>query len=295
MSKNFTFQVPIPHDQGFIGRSCSNPDCRRYFKISHESITDHMYCPYCAQQYHKSDFMTQEQNDYINQYARGKALEYAHNEIRKMFSRTFSGSKHVKFKPGRPYRAKPVIPQYSERELDTQLECPTCKCKFQVDGIFGYCPGCKTENLSIYGANLTIIKNEIKNSNETNRALRHAYADLVSTFEIFCKQKSALLTTETTRFQMLFETRKFFKKHLSIDIFMDLNQNEILTLRRIFQKRHLYEHDKGIINVKYIKEIPEDKNLLGQKAKLDINEFEMGAESLRKIIDSLIIIMNKTI
>lgn len=295
MSKYFTFQVPMPHDQGFIGRSCKNSSCNRYFKIFHESITDYMYCPYCAQQYHKNELMTQEQRNYLNQYAREKALEYAHNEMRKMFSRSFSNSKYVKFQPGRPYRARPVLPGYSEKELDTQLECPSCNCKFQVDGIFGFCPGCKSENLSIYDANLSIIKNEIEGADDTERALRHAYADLVSTFEIFCKQKSSLVTAETTRFQMLFETRKFFKKHLCIDILMDLNQNEILTLRRIFQKRHLYEHDKGIINAKYVKEIPEDKDLLNQKAELNINEFTAGAESLRKIIDTLITGLNQAI
>ena len=87
MSKYFTFHVPIPHDQGFIGRSCKNQSCTRYFKIFHESITENMYCPYCAQQYHKNELMTKEQNNYLNQYAKEKVLEYAHNEIRKMFSK----------------------------------------------------------------------------------------------------------------------------------------------------------------------------------------------------------------
>ncbi len=295
MSNYFTIQVPMPHDRGFIGRSCKNSICNRYFKIFHESITEYMYCPYCAQQYHKNELMTQAQINYLQQIAREKALEYTHKEISKMFARSFSGSKNIKFKPGTPYRAKTVSPTYTEQELDSQLQCPKCNCIFQVDGIFGYCPGCKTENISIYDANMSIIKKEIENNKDNDRALRHAYADLVSTFEIFCKNKSALITTETARFQMLFEARKFFKRHIKIDILVDVEQDELLNLRRIFQKRHLYEHSKGIINEKYIREIPEDKKLLGQKAKLSIDEFEAGAMSLRKIIDKLILGINKTI
>lgn len=285
----------MPHDEGFVGRECNNQDCKRYFKIFYESLSDHLYCPYCAQKYHKNDLMTGEQLDYLKKAAKEKALELVHSELQKAFKRSFSGSKNVKYKPGRPYRAKTVQPHYQEKELDSQLECPLCNCTFQVDGIFGYCPGCKAENMAIYDANLALIKKEIDGDSDNNRALRHAYSDLVSTFEIFCKNKSKLLTDNATRFQILFEARRFFKRLIRIDILEELNIDELLNLRRVFQKRHAYEHNNGIIDERYVKEIPEDKELLGTKAELSIQEFESAAQALRKIIDTLLKGVEKSI
>jgi hypothetical protein len=288
MSDIVTWRINMPHDEGFIGRECNNQDCKRYFKIYYKSISDYLYCPYCAQKYHKNDLITEEQIEYLKRAAKEKALELVHSELQKALKSGFSGSKGVTFKPGKPYRAIPVQPLYQEKKLDSQLECPLCNCSFQVAGIFGYCPGCKNENISIYDANLALIKKEIEKDSDNNRALRHAYSDLVSTFEIYCKKKSKLITDVTTRFQILFEARRFFNKHIEIDILSELSIDELLNLRRVFQKRHAYEHNSGIIDERYLKEIPEDKELLGTKAELTIIEFEIAAHALRKTIDRLL-------
>ena len=91
-----------------------------------------------------------------------------------------------------------------------------------------------------YDANVNLILKEIENTSNKERALRHAYADIVSTFEIFCKQKAQKKTTRTTKFQDLYEARIFFKKYLNVDILEELSNEEELTFKRIFQKRHLY-------------------------------------------------------
>jgi hypothetical protein len=64
--------------------------------------------------------------------------------------------------------------------------------------------------------------------------------------------------------------------------------DELLNLGRVFQKRHAYEHNTGIIDERYVKDFPEDKGLLGTKAELTIKEFESVALALRKIIDTLL-------
>ncbi|MEJ2601012.1 MAG: hypothetical protein P8Z00_21955, partial [Anaerolineales bacterium] len=104
---------------------------------------------------------------------------------------------------------------------------------------------------------MEIIKQEVAANQDSQRALRHAYTDLVSTFEAFSKKKAKLFTDEDIRFQMLFEVRKLFKGHLGVDIFNSLSNVDLLTLRRVFQKRHAYEHYQGIIEEKYVRLIPE--------------------------------------
>lgn len=287
-----SFKITIPTDEGFIGRQCKNPDCNKYFRIYHESIKENIYCPYCGVLFEKSELNTADQSAYFKEAVLEKAKEHAFAEIDKMFgnlARQNIPNKFVKFKhkPIR-YCAKPVYPKYEEKKVDSELTCPECNSRFQVYGIFGFCPVCKNENILIYDANLDIINHEIESAIEPDRALRHAYSDLVSSFEIFCKKKAKQITTDVTRFQILFETRRFFKQHLKIDILSNLKPNEELTIRRIFQKRHSYEHNEGMITEKYIKNVPEDKNLLRTKAILSKEEFNHGAKILRKIIDNLI-------
>lgn len=288
--KVIRFEVSVPTDQGFIGRSCKNPDCERYFKIRVDSLKQEMFCPYCGTCFSKEELTTSDQREYFKEAAIEKTKKYMYDEIDKIFGRHARRpkSKHVIFehKPIR-YREKRVRPRYRELRVDSELVCSECNFPFQVFGIFGYCPSCRSENLWIYDANLAIIRQEISLSSDPQRALRHAYSDLVSTFESFCRTKAQSITPETARFQVMSSTRKFFKKHLGIDIFTGLDNDDLLTLRRVFQKRHLYEHNRGIINEKYIRMIPEDAKLLGQQAELSLDELEHAAESLRSALDNL--------
>jgi hypothetical protein len=291
MSKKIIqFKVTVPTDEGFIGRSCKNPGCGRYFKVHVDSFRDEMFCPYCGTRFSKEELTTDDQRKYFTEAALEKARKYVYDEIDKMFGRHArkSRGKNLRFeyKPMR-YREKSVRPRYEELQVDSELTCSECNFLFQVFGIFGYCPGCRSENLWIYDANLAIIRQEVSSSSDPQRALRYAYSDLVSTFESFCTTKAQSITTETARFQVLSSARKFFKQHLGVDIFDGLDNDDMLTLRRIFQKRHLYEHNRGIINARYTRMIPEDAKLLGTRAELSLDELEHAAESLRGVLDSL--------
>lgn len=250
-----------------------------------------MYCPYCGTQFPMHKLTTSDQAEHAKDAALEQGKAYVMGEIDEMLAglaRDTRRNKHIKFvhKPTR-YRARNVEPRYREKEVDSELTCPDCGSRFQVYGIFGFCPGCRTENILIYDANLTAIENEIARSSDKDRALRHAYADLVSTFEDFCGRKARALTTDTAHFQDLFAARRFFKKQLGADIFGGICSKDMLHLRRVFQKRHTWQHARGIIGDRYVRMIPEDKALLGKEAPLSMAEFRSAARSLRTALDSL--------
>jgi hypothetical protein len=79
-----------------------------------------------------------------------------------------------------------------------------------------------------------------------------------------------------------------FKEHLGVDLFNDLSNDDLLALRRVFQKRHAYEHYQGIIEDKYVRMIPEDKHLLNQKAELSLDEFIRAAQALRYVFEKML-------
>jgi hypothetical protein len=118
--------------------------------------------------------------------------------------------------------------------------------------------------------------------------LRHAYTDLVSTFEIFCRKEASRRAIENGRFQNLTHTRRLFKDKAGVDIFADLTVDQIRLLKRVFEKRHVHEHNEGIISERYVEQIPEDAGLLGQRAQLSSEELEAAASVLRVVLERLV-------
>ncbi len=287
-----SFSISVPtDDEGFVGRACDSKDCGQYFKIFLPDHKEELYCPYCAAKFSENDLLTGDQHKYLLEAAKEEARFYAVKELQKVLKKAFRGSSGrksgISYKPGRITKQQ-VHPLYEEREVDTELRCPTCETRFQVYGIFGYCPGCCAENLSIYDANWDIIKKEVDASDNPQRALRHAYCDLVSAFETFCKRKAAMLTNESCNFQVLFDVRKFFKRHVSVDILDGLSIGAMLALRRVFNKRHAYIHCGGQITEKYVRMVPEDSKLLNQQAMLKFSELEEAATAMRSAIAVLV-------
>ena len=288
------FTISFPTDEGYFGRECNNRQCGRYFRVHSEDLQERMFCPYCGVQFHKDQFFTRSQLAFAHRVAEEKALKYAHDEIDRMLRRTFgrsSGSGLLKWEiKTKRYRERPVHPDYQEQKVDTALTCHQCGVRFQVDGIFGYCPKCGVEHLRIYDANLVIIRQEVETASNPERALRHAYSDLVSTFELLCKRRAVKLTGERGRFQNLAATKQFFLTHGGADVFDLLAAAEFLTLRRVFQKRHIYAHGSATIDDRYIREVPEDAALYGTAPTLSMSEFDAAATAIRKVLDRIVLL-----
>lgn len=295
MSNILTFKISIPHTNGFFGRECNNPECKRYFKIHKESLKDDMYCPYCGKFLNKNQLWTKEQLHHAEKNAYEEGMKYVSHKIDNILEKTFGKTLKTSsrgfmsisssYKRGSPY-IKSQIPPPREKEVDSEVECSQCKAMFQVYGIFGYCPLCKYDNIIIYDTNISIILTEIDNAQDKNRALRYAYNDLVATFEGFCKKRNH--TGKKYNFQDLNTVRRFFKNTISKDIFNGIQSDELLTIKRLFQKRHAYQHNKGKIDQKYIHIIPEDEVFLNTVAVLCLEEFKEATEVLRKMLLNVI-------
>ena len=290
--KLISFSLTVPTDNGFIGRSCSNLGCGKYFKIKVDTAQERMFCPYCGFQFSKDELMTREQEAHFRAAAEEQAKEFFLGEVDKLFAdlaRKNRGNKFLKIehRPQR-YKARHITPHYQEHLVDSELTCGRCHFTFQVFGIFGYCPGCRNENLRIYDANFAIIRKEIETSSNKQRALRHAYSDLVSTFEQVTTARAKAITQERARFQDLYETRKFFKEQTGRDIFAHIDEVRVRHLQRVFLKRHVYEHNNGIISDRFVQKMPEDKHLLGQRAALSLEELEEAAVTLKQVLDNVV-------
>lgn len=275
------FQISFPTDGGFWGRQCKQ--CGKYFKIDADKIKPELYCPYCGELQPNDNLWTMEQTQQATEIATSVGQRYIEDELEKMFKSTFRNSKFIKYTPGRKTIPRTSVTRHLEKPVDSEIECPICKLKFQIYGIFGYCPSCREESLLIYETNLQIIIQEINSASDKTRALRHAYNDVVSTFEGYCKLVAKRSGLEDTNFQNLTSTKKLFKKY-QLDIYRDISESEKTTIKRVFEKRHAYQHAQGLITEKYIQNIPQDKKLLDTKAQLSVSELTEGIDVLKKIL-----------
>jgi len=247
-----------------------------------------MCCPYCGLNFDKSKLHTSQQAAHIKEAAKAEALFFARQKLQEMLKDVARESRGtLSYKPS-PIFKQHVSPRYKERQIDTQLTCPQCNCRFQIYGIFGYCPSCEESNLQIYDTNWEIIKREIASAANQERALRHAYSDLVSAFELFCANKAKRFNVVVPSFQILFDARRFFKESAGVDMLAQLEASELLALRRVFQKRHVAIHGGGIIGERYVKMIPEDRLLLGKKVEMALAELELAAAATKKALTCLV-------
>ncbi len=290
MSSQLTFRISVPTQDSFLGRECNNPECKRYFKIHIDHFKDEMFCPYCGVLFDKEQLWTQEQLDYAKKHVIEEGTAYVVNELDKIFKHAFKKNSSnrsgfsVTYKSNGPYKKK-HISSPSERDTDTELECVTCHSKFQIIGLFGYCPCCHEDNIIVYDTNIKILLDEIKSSSNQEKSLRHAYNDLVSTFENYCKNKNT--TGKRHNFQNLDIAKNFFMNNYRKELFNGITPGELETIKRFFQKRHVYQHNKGYIDQKYIEIIPSDSPLLGSKAVLTLEEFNKSTALIRKILLNL--------
>lgn len=289
MNLKTEYKITIPTTNGFVGRRCSADGCGKYFQIHQRSINTELICPYCGEKNPIESMWTESQADYARDVVAEDVMSQVTNELQKMFKgleRSNRRNSMIKFKASStPYRKKYVSPPI-ENKIDTEIACSECTGRFQVYGIFGYCPLCKYENIKIYDANLAILEREIDSATNKQRALRHAYNDLVSTFESFCKKYSP--ESANVNFQNLRNAKQHFKKQNGIDIYEGLNEEIKVKIKRVFMKRHVYMHSEGVISDQYVKDIPADAKLLGQKAVLSKKELLEGADILRKIINNIV-------
>ena len=277
------YKISFPTDKGFWGRECNI--CNKYFKIDSEKIKDNLFCPYCGNLQPNKELWTKEQNEVGRKIAYQVGKRYIEDEVGKMFKDIFNNSKTITFTPGS--RTKITQPStHVEKEVDTEIKCPTCDMTFQVYGIFGFCPWCKEDNILIYEANLNILIQEIDYSKDPNRSLRHAYNDLVSTFESYCKLVSEKHNLGVVNFQNLKNTKDNFKKD-GLNIYNGISGIEKIKIKRVFEKRHAYQHAKGKITAEFIKNIPEDSKLIDTIALLSKTEFLEGVEILKKVFRTI--------
>jgi len=303
MSNDFKISVEIPVDEeGMLGRECL--ECEEYFKIKLGTGLDTTYChcPYCDYEGEGDTFWTPEQIEYAQSIALNQVINKhitpAFDKLRKSFRdlerRTRGGMIEFKFRSSNDNLNLPV--KYnSEKELETTVTCNNCGLVFSVFGVFARCPDCACINaFTVFEKSLLVVqkKLDLLHNPEVPEALRadsmkYFLSEAISVFDGLGKE---LQKKYPEKFPP--NVRNLFQKLYVLDEKMNCeiskNHDNFNRLLKMFQVRHLYEHNMGVIDDDFTRKIPDLISLKGKKYNLtyiEIRDFLSDVECLGHIIE----------
>ena len=257
-----------PDDQGMIGRQCPQYDCGLHFKLRLGTGRDaeSIRCPYCRAEGDPSRFFTKDQMDYaISMAARdivGPMVQGFKRNIERMNRRQSGGLLQLKFSVD----YKPVsIHRYVERQLETEVTCDNCSLEFSVYGVFASCPCCGQPNaLNVVMSSLETAKKKLALSEEPSldqelrqEFVKDALTGSVAAFDAFGKAlASNHPTLSPASRRNLFQDIEALSAHLQT-----LGEPTLETtvgvpawedIKRFFQARHIYIHNAGVVDERFV-------------------------------------------
>lgn len=247
------FPVFIASDsQGKFGHHC--PGCGGYWR----SGPWPNICPYCATNAYGYQFLSEAQRRYVRHYCEvlREALES------KADGEVVIDMNIVADAMGKE-GDKPAF-YVSEQSQQRKFTCGACEEFNDILGSFGYCSSCGTRNdLAIFEEQaVSTIRERLNAGNAPEDSVRDAVASFDSFVAQYARQLADLVPLTKRRkdrllkqrFHNLEEVRVTFKNWFDIDVCAGMKEGDIAFVALMFHRRHVYEHNGGEVDQKYLED-----------------------------------------
>jgi len=282
-------------EKGYFDRECPNENCLFTFKINtedwKEKVSDEeVHCPKCGFIAPADKWWTQTQLDRMQEIALSYATNYVQEELGKAYKdleRSTRNNKYVqiKYEPGQriSFVNNPIG---ASKEWEQDITCEKCGTRYSVIGSAFFCPCCGHNSAkNCYEESLDTIKKMIDSLPEMENMLtalhgkdkavtmcrsmlESSIGDTVSSFQKF----AAVVYTEQSGvearvndFQIVEKGSNLFQKACGKGYDNWLSAEEMDTLNRFFQQRHLIEHNSAIVDQMYIDKTTDASYRVGQR------------------------------
>jgi len=295
---NKEIRVSLPTDiEGFIGRECPHPQCQQYFKVKAGTglPTNECICPYCGYKGDHREFFTRDQIEYAKSVALkeflGPELRKLERSFKQLERSTRGGFIEIKVTMRRrPFRLK----FYQERELETHVVCDSCGLEFAIYGVFANCPDCGQLNaLEVFAKSIEVARKRLRlldsleQSDEDLRdaILSDALSGAISVFDALGKalrrrHPDLLPARPRNLFQNLGALSEALSKGIGQSLADVVGEEDTAFLMKMFQVRHIYEHNVGVVDDDFVGKVPNSAHLKGRRYQLERDEVEKSLDSL---------------
>lgn len=179
---------------------------------------------------------------------------------------------------------------HSEISQQNKFACRACKARHDILGRFGFCSCCGARNdLQMLQQEIAAIRKRINSSGSYSNFVK----DAISAFDTMGRNYAQILRKkipmtparkarlEKLSFHNLETFAAFIQAAFDIDLFAKMNNEDIQFITRMFHRRHIYEHNGGEVDEKYLK----DSGDTSVKLKQAIRETQSSAH---KTCDSVL-------
>lgn len=250
-------------NEGKFGHLC--PACGGYWRSGPWPNV----CPYCAVMAPTHDFLSGAQKRYVQRYCEvlSEALRSDHDVQVKI------DMDEVADAVGKEGE-KPAF-YVSEESQQHKFVCSACEQFNDILGRFGYCSTCGTRNDLVEFEEQAVsgIRSRLKASAQPEDCVRDGVAAFDSFIAQYAKQLAMLVPMIerrrarllNQRFHDLNETQRIFAEWFGIDLFNGMPESERSFAARMFHRRHVYEHNGGEIDERYLKDSGDSSVRLKQR------------------------------
>lgn len=310
-------EIPITihsDEKGYFDRECPNENCLYTFKINmqdwKEKVSDdEVHCPMCGHIDTADKWWTQEQLESMQKIAASYAMSMITKELDKAFGKLAHSTRNNKFlkityKPSKKitFQNNPIG---QSEEWETDITCEKCGTRYSVIGSAYFCPCCGHNSaVSAFNESTDSIEKMLKSLPEMKQLLTESYGrdkaetmcrgllesslgDIVSSFQKFASCHYDKLTGEISRvndFQIIEKGSQLFKDAAGKGYEEWLSDQELHDMNMLFQRRHLIEHNNGMVDQKYVDKSGDHSYVIGQRLVVK----ESDAYALLAIIKSLL-------
>lgn len=321
----FEVSISIPTDgDGFFGREC--PTCNAPFKMRHDEYEalpeeSELTCPYCGHLEEHSAFMSSAQHTRAMAAAEGLTEQWLHEQVSDIFGRAFGRSPsrprrsgsfmsvEMSYTPGTPPPVR-VLPEALEEQTRRVVVCSTCGNHHAVYSATSFCPVCGPrpaaekvlEAIDAAREALAVEDRLGVDERETLRAAGvferfavDAIESVVSLFEVFAREQFEHRVQDAERhtsgkgsiFQRLDDTASLFAEHADVPLVSIVGEDRWRRLKRAFAHRHVLTHNGGIVDEKFLAQVPDSAVKLGQRLVVRRRDAQVALDDLDAVVRAL--------
>ncbi|MFF4730613.1 hypothetical protein ACFY3M_35875 [Streptomyces mirabilis] len=315
---SFEMRVSMPSDDnGFFGRQC--PECSLVFRMDaqqYEALPDDLtlWCVYCGHHAEHSEFMTEQQRDRIMRAADDFAMQMVSQELDEIFGglarSSRGGSISFSYKKPQPFHPRP-LPGIDEEQLVRIRTCTGCQNNYAVFGEHRYCPVCgplPAPSVAFDALQADAVRLDALEAlpSDTKALLREQgvftrnWVDTVenvvgvvealgsSLFRAVVPNAESLLNGKGAIFQRLDPMADLIVDAGLSDLRTTLGPRTWQRLLETWAARHVFTHNDGIVDEKYLTRVPGSSARIGQRLVLTDDVCRRALDDAKALCNALV-------
>ncbi|MGY5047046.1 hypothetical protein ACWDE0_15590 [Streptomyces sp. 900105755] len=314
---SFKMQISIPSDDnGFLGRQC--PECALIFRMDAEQYKAlpedlTLWCVYCGHHAEHSEFITEQQRERVMRAVGDFAMQRVSRELDKTFrglARRSRGGAISFSSKSRPFSPRP-LPGIDEEQLIRVRTCASCHNRYAVFSDHRYCPVCgqlpapsvafdallaDAARLDALEALAPEVKAPLREQGVFTRNWVDTVENVVGTVEALASalfqatvpNANALLVGKGGIFQRLDPMADLLITAGYPDLRAALGPQTWQRLLETWAARHVFTHNDGIVDEKYLTRVPASSARVGQRLVLTEDMCRRALDDAKSLCQALV-------